>query len=102
MAEFNLLRGAGRLAEALATGDWQRCLDLNAEIAASVRQRGAGVYEVARTRFNDAEPLIRLGRLGEAGRLLAECQRVFEDHADTAAHDRRHRRRLPGWPRTAG
>ena len=70
-------------ASALATGDWQRCLDLNAEIVASERQRGAGEHEVTRTRFNDAAPLIRLGRLGEAGRLLAECQRVFEDHADT-------------------
>jgi hypothetical protein len=68
---------------AAATGGWQRCLDLNAEATASVRQRGAGGHEVTRTRFNDAWPLIRLGRLGEAGRLLAECQRVFEDHADT-------------------
>ena len=67
---------------ALATEDWQRCLDLNAEIAASTRERGAGVHEVTRTRFNDAGPLIRLGRLAEAGRLLAECQQVFEDHAD--------------------
>jgi hypothetical protein len=71
------------LASALATGDWQRSLDLNAEIAASKRQRGAGLHEVTRIQFNDAWPLIRLGRLGEAGRLLAECQRVFEDHADT-------------------
>jgi tetratricopeptide (TPR) repeat protein len=70
---------------ALATRDWQRCLDLNAEIAASERERGAGVHEVTRFRFNDAGPLIELGRLGEAGRLLAECQRVFEDHADTPA-----------------
>ena len=69
---------------ALATGDWQRCLDLNAEIAASERERGAGVHEVTQTRFNDAGPLIELGRLAEAGRLLADCQRVFEDHADTA------------------
>jgi hypothetical protein len=68
---------------ALATGEWQRCLDLNAEVVASQRQRGAGVHEVTRTRFKDAWPLIELGRLGEAGRLLAECQRVFEDHADT-------------------
>jgi hypothetical protein len=68
---------------ALATGDWQRCLDLNAEIAASQRRRGAGVHEVIRTRFNDAGPLIELWRLGEAGPLLAECQRVFEEHADT-------------------
>ena len=70
-------------ASALATGDWQRCLDLNAEVAASVRQRGAGAHEVTRTRFNDAGPLVRLGRVGEAGRLLADCQRVFEDYADT-------------------
>jgi CHAT domain len=71
------------LASAAATGEWQRCLDLNAEIAASKRQRGAGLHEVARTRFNDAGPLIRLGRLRQTRRLLAECQRVFEDHADT-------------------
>jgi hypothetical protein len=68
---------------ALATGEWQRCLDLNAEVVASQRQRGAGVHEITRTRFKDAGPLIRLGRLGEAGRLLAECQRASEDHADT-------------------
>ena len=68
---------------ALATGDWRQCLDLNAEITASQRQRAAGEHEVTRTRFIDAAPLINLGRMGEAGRLLAECQRVFEDHADT-------------------
>ena len=78
-----LILGTG-LASALATGDWQRCLDLNAEIAASTRQRGAGEHEVTGTRFNDAGPLIRLGRVAEAGRLLAECQRVFEDHADAS------------------
>jgi tetratricopeptide (TPR) repeat protein len=70
-------------ASALVTGAWQRGLDLNAEIVASMRQRGAGVHEVTRFRFNDAAPLIRLGRLAEAGRLLEECQRLFEDHADT-------------------
>jgi hypothetical protein len=68
---------------ALATGDWQRCLDLNAEVMASVRQRGVGVHQVTRIRFSDAGPLIELGRVEEAGRLLGECQRVFEDHADT-------------------
>jgi tetratricopeptide (TPR) repeat protein len=67
---------------ALAMGDLQRCLGLNAEIAASMRQRGAGEHEVTGIRYNDAGPLIRLGRLAEAGRLLAECQRVFEDHAN--------------------
>ena len=70
---------------AVAMGDWQQCLDLNAEIAASLRRHGAGKHEVASTRLNDATPLIKLGRMAEAGRLLAECQRVFEDHADTAS-----------------
>jgi tetratricopeptide (TPR) repeat protein len=69
---------------ALALGRWQQCLDLNAEILASKRQRGAGVHELTRTRFNDAGPLIRLGRLAEAGELLRACQQVFEDHRDTS------------------
>ena len=71
------------LDSALATGEWQRSLDLNAEAVANKRERGAGRHEVTRTRFKDAWPLIRLGRRAEAGQLLAECQRVFEDHADT-------------------
>jgi tetratricopeptide (TPR) repeat protein len=68
---------------ALALGRWQQCLDLNAEITASTRDRGAGLHELTRTRVNDAGPLIGLGRLAEAGRLLRDCQRVFEDHRDT-------------------
>jgi hypothetical protein len=67
---------------ALAMGMWQLCLDLNAEIAASTRERGAGAHELTRTRFSDAGPLIRLGRLAEAGRLLRDCQRLFEEHRD--------------------
>ena len=68
---------------ALALGRWEQCLDLNAEIITSQRQRGAGLHEIARTRFNETGPLIRLGRLAQAGQLLGECQQVFEDHADT-------------------
>jgi tetratricopeptide (TPR) repeat protein len=71
-------------ASAEAAEDWPRYLDLNAEFVASKRQRGAGEHEVTRARLNDAWPLIRLGRLTEAGRLLADCQQIFEDHADTA------------------
>jgi hypothetical protein len=67
---------------ALATGDWTRCLELNAESTVSKRERGAGAHEDASSRFNDAVPLIELGRLAEAGHLLAECQRVFKDSAD--------------------
>jgi hypothetical protein len=74
--------GTGR-SSALALGHWQQCLDLNAEILTSKRERGAGPHELASTRFNDAAPLRQLGRLAEAARLLAECQQVFEDHRDT-------------------
>jgi tetratricopeptide (TPR) repeat protein len=75
--------GTGR-SSALALGQWQQCVDLNAEVLASTRQRGAGMHELTRTRFNDAGPLIRLGRLAEAGELLQACQQVFEDHRDTS------------------
>jgi hypothetical protein len=68
---------------ALALGQWQQSLDLNAEITASRRQRGAGLHDITRTRFNDAGPMIRLGQLEQAGRLLRECQQVFEGQADT-------------------
>jgi CHAT domain len=70
---------------AVATGRWQLCLDLGAEIAASERERGAGAHQRTRTRLNDAGPLIGLGRLAEAGRLLRDCQRVFEEHRDIPA-----------------
>jgi len=69
-------------ASAQATERWQLCLDLGAEIAASERERGAGAHQRARTRFNDAGPLIELGRLAEAGRLLRDCQRVYGEHRD--------------------
>ena len=54
-------------------------------VTASQRDRGAGLHDLTWARFNDAEPLIGLGRLAEAGRLLRECQQVFEDHRDTPA-----------------
>jgi CHAT domain len=79
-----LILGTGR-SSAGATGRWQLCLDLTAEIAASQRERGAGVHQRTRTRVNDAWPLIGLGRLDEAGRLLRDCQRVFEEHRDIPA-----------------
>jgi CHAT domain len=70
------------LASALATWDWPRCLDLNAQILASKRRRRARAYDIICTRFDDADPLIRLGRWTEARQLLAECQEAFEEHAD--------------------
>ncbi len=69
---------------ALALQEFQLCLDLNAQITESKQSRGAGVYEITRARFNDASPLVGLGRLAEAGQLLRECQQVMEDHGDLA------------------
>jgi hypothetical protein len=87
VAPWNVREGVldiGR-SSALATRDLRQALELNAEIAASMRQRGAGEHDVAGTRFNDTGPLIRLSRLGEAERLLAECQQVYEEHGDVTA-----------------
>lgn len=61
---------------------WQRALDLNADVLASQRRRHAGSHELARTRFNDYVPLLRLGHLDLAEALLRECQQVFEDQQD--------------------
>jgi tetratricopeptide (TPR) repeat protein len=69
---------------AQALGEWQQALDLNAGILTSTQARGAGIHEIARTRYNDAGPLIRLGRLEDAEQLLIACQQVYEDHGDLA------------------
>jgi hypothetical protein len=68
---------------ALAFGKWQQALEIGAELQDARRRRGASRRELARARFFDAYPLIRLRRLTEAARLLVECQQVFEDAGDT-------------------
>jgi hypothetical protein len=57
---------------------WEAALTLNAEIVASAEARGAPALEIARKRFNDCGPLLRLGRFGEARTLLHACRCVFE------------------------
>ncbi len=47
-----------------------------------MRSRDASTWELAYIGYNDYGPLIRLGRLEDADRLLAHCQQVFEDHND--------------------
>jgi hypothetical protein len=69
---------------ALALGESQQCLDLNASILASMRARGASAYEIIRFRYNDAPSLIQLGRLAEAERILLETQQAYEDQNDIA------------------
>ena len=44
--------------------------------------RGAPQTEIARARFNDYGPLLRLGRLDQAIELLMDCRQVFEDADD--------------------
>jgi tetratricopeptide (TPR) repeat protein len=67
-----------------ALGKWQQCLDLNAALLASKRARGASAYEIIRFRYNDTWPLIGLGRLADAERILLEAQQAFESQNDIA------------------
>jgi hypothetical protein len=60
------------------TKQWETALSLNAEIVKVTLARGADELEVARTRFNDYFPLLRLRRYDEARDLLLSCRAVFE------------------------
>jgi tetratricopeptide (TPR) repeat protein len=57
---------------------WEEALSLNAENVTLKLSRGATKLEVARTRYNDYSPLLRLQRLAEARSLLYQCLTVFE------------------------
>lgn len=72
-------------AAALWLGRWEEALALNAEVVEITVARGATDLEIARTRFNGYGPLLRLGRLDEAERLLLACRAVFEDEGDLAS-----------------
>ncbi|HEY6423478.1 MAG TPA: AAA family ATPase [Pseudonocardiaceae bacterium] len=74
--------GVGRLS-AVAVERWDEALDLNDDIASAQRRRGASPYEIARTRFDDYVPLLRLGRLADVDQLLRDCQGVFDAAGDT-------------------
>lgn len=69
---------------AVRTSNRQQALDLNAEILASQRDRGAGELELAATGFNDYAALLRLGRMANCERLLQGCRAVFEREQDLA------------------
>jgi tetratricopeptide (TPR) repeat protein len=66
-------------------GRWEEALDLSAAQIASMRGRRATAADVARSRFNDYWPLLRLGRTGEALDLLLDCRQVFQDANDIEA-----------------
>lgn len=63
---------------ALQLHRWERTLSFNVEVFASKEARGASALEVARTRYRDYGPLIRLRCYGEAHALLMECREVYE------------------------
>jgi tetratricopeptide (TPR) repeat protein len=56
----------------------EQALELNAKQIANMQSRGATELELARCRFNDYSPLLRLKRYDEAGELLFYCKEVFE------------------------
>ena len=66
-------------------GRWGEALALSAEIAASMRNRGASDFYVAAARFADYFPLLRLGLLDEAESLLTWCREVAERTHDIDA-----------------
>ena len=70
---------------ALQLGRWEDALALNAEILESKERRGASALEMARNRFNDYGPLLRLGRIAEARSLLLECREIDEREHNTQA-----------------
>ena len=61
---------------ALLLGRWDDALDLNADLVASMRDRRAPATDIARARFNDYGPLLRLGRTEEALAVLLDCRQV--------------------------
>jgi len=67
---------------AMGLEQWETVLALSAEIVASQEARGAPALEVARFRFNDYGPLLRLRRYGEARALLHDCRAIFEREKD--------------------
>jgi len=69
--------GTGRDA-AILLKRWDTALTLNAETVASLEARGAPALEVARHRFNEYFPLLRLGRYKEARALLRACRAVYQ------------------------
>jgi hypothetical protein len=75
------LLNTGYLA-ALYSKRWDAALALNAERVQAKQARGADALEVARARFNDYGPLLRLRRYDDARGLLLGCRAVFEAERD--------------------
>lgn len=75
------LLGTGRSA-ASSLRHWQDALRFNSEIIASLQARNAPATQIARARYDDYQPLLRLGRTDEAFTLLQDCRKAFPDTDD--------------------
>jgi hypothetical protein len=69
---------------ALRSGRWELAIVLNADTVKLKTDRGADAHELARFRFNDSGPLMRLGRYNDAQNLLMSCRAVAEAERDVA------------------
>ena len=63
---------------ALGSQRWETALALNAERVKVMQAHGAEALEMARARYNDYGPLLRLRRYDDARALLLSCRAVFE------------------------
>jgi tetratricopeptide (TPR) repeat protein len=61
---------------------WDACLALLTEIEQTERDAGASRHEQYRTRFNQYGPLMKLGRLTDAQRVVEECLAVYREAND--------------------
>ncbi|MES1244366.1 MAG: tetratricopeptide repeat protein [Acidobacteriota bacterium] len=66
----------------LALARWEACLSIVTEIEKIQRELSEGEHELARTRFNRNGPLLQLGQLDEAQRVLENCLGVFRGADD--------------------
>jgi hypothetical protein len=70
------------LTAAMLAGDARQALEFHDEIIASMRQRNANPYQVARMQIYGAAALADLGRRAEAKEVLRDCLRSFEEYGD--------------------
>ena len=78
------LLGTGRDAAVLLE-QWDEALTLGAQLFASMQDRSAPDIDLARGRFGDYFPLLRLGRTDDAFNLLLQCQQIFRADSDAQA-----------------
>ena len=64
---------------------WDACLTLLTGIEQTKREMGASQREQARTRYNQYGPLMKLGWLAEAQRVVEACLAVFADAGELTA-----------------